>query len=206
MVAFGLTTTIERWTTITAQQLTAACKCINCLAVALETQDSEIRCLRAHAGNVNMPHDYKLNCRHVDTPIPSQQGGSVLPKWIKVLGSREVIAQAEEDVDKAEYMVPLNLPTDYSHRELNTMPYWCEELLQSTGTPFFALAMVVRSLDLTASAEIKWYQCHHQQQSQLKADRHAIITEIKHEDEELTTICHCLEEWHLHEWVAHLQH
>jgi hypothetical protein len=61
-----------------------------------------------------MPHNYKLNNRQIDTPIPSQQGGSMLLRWIKILRSGEVVAQAGEEADKAEYMVPLYLPTDYS--------------------------------------------------------------------------------------------
>jgi hypothetical protein len=109
-----------------------------------------------------MLHDYELNCRQIDTPIPSQQGGSVITKWIKILGSGEVVARAGEDPDELEYVVPLYLPTDYSCGELDTMLYWCEELLQSTGAPFFTLAMVVRGLDLTASAEVEQYQHHHQ--------------------------------------------
>jgi hypothetical protein len=113
-VAFGLAATVERRTNIAAQQITEARNHINRLAAALETRDSEIRCLRARAGNVNMPHDYELNEGCVDAPIPSQQGGSVLPKWIKILGSREVVARAGEDADEAEYVVPLYLPADYS--------------------------------------------------------------------------------------------
>jgi hypothetical protein len=198
-VAFGLAATVERRTNIAAQQITEARNRINRLAAALETRDSEIRRLRAHAGNVNMPHDYELNEGHVDTPIPSQQGGSMLPKWIKILGSGEVVARAGEDADEAEYMVPLYLPTDYSQGDIDTMPYWCEELLQSTGTPFFALATAVRNLNLTASTEVERYQRHHQRRAQLEADRRAIIAEIEREDEELTTIRHCLEGWRLHE-------
>ena len=109
-----------------------------------------------------MPHNYELNNGCVDTLIPSQQGGSVVAKWIKVLGSGEVIVWAGEDADKAEYIVPLYLSIDYSQGNLNTMPYWCEELLQSIGAPFFALATTVHSLDLTTSAEVECYQCHHQ--------------------------------------------
>jgi hypothetical protein len=60
-----------------------------------------------------------------------------------------------EDADEAEYVVPLYLPTDYSRGDLDTMPYWCEELLQSTGTPFFALATMVCRLDLMALAEVE---------------------------------------------------
>jgi hypothetical protein len=146
-----------------------------------------------------MPHDYELNEGCVNTPIPSQQGGSVLPKWIKILGSGEVVARAGEDADEAEYVVPLYLPTDYSRGDIDTMPYWCEELLQSTGTPFFAMAMAVRNIDLTASTEVERYQRHHQRRAQLEADRHAIIAEIEREDEELTTIRHRLEGWRLHE-------
>jgi hypothetical protein len=205
-VAFGLASTVERRTAIAAQQLSAARERINRLAAALETRDTEIRRLRARAGNVNMPHDYELNDGRIDTPIPSQHGGSVLPRWIKILGSREVVAQAGEEADEAEYVVPLYLPTDYSRGELDTMPYWCEELLQSTGGPFFALATAVRALDLTASAEVERYQRHHQRRAQLEADRRAIIAEIDREDEELTTIRHRLEGWRLHERVAHLQH
>ena len=113
-MAFGLAATVERWTNIATQQLTEARNCINRLAAALETRDTEIRRLRAHTGNVNMPHDYELNEGRVDTPIPSQQGGSVLPKWVKILGSGEVVARAGEEADEAEYVVPLYLPTDYS--------------------------------------------------------------------------------------------
>jgi len=130
----------------------------------------------------------------------------VLPRWIKILGSREVVMRAGEEADEAEYVVPLYLPTNYSQGELDTMPYWCEELLQSTGTPFFALAMTVHALNLTASAEVERYQRHHQQCAQLKVDRHAIIAEIKQEDEELTSIHHHLKGWHLHRHIAHLQH
>jgi hypothetical protein len=122
------------------------------------------------------------------------------------LGSGEVVARAGEEADEAEYVVPLYLPTDYSRGELDTMPYWCKELLQSTGAPFFTLAMVVYRLDLMASAEVKWYQCHHQWHSQLEADRQAIITEIEWEDKELISIHHHLEGWQLHEQVTHLQH
>jgi hypothetical protein len=78
MVAYRLTATVERHTTITAQQLTAACTRINHLAGALETHDEEICHLQAQAGNANMPHDFKLNNGHIDTQIPSQQGGNML--------------------------------------------------------------------------------------------------------------------------------
>jgi hypothetical protein len=205
-MAFGLTHTVERRTTIATQQLTTTQEHINHLAAILETQDGEIQCLRVRAGNVDMPHDYKLNQGRIDTLIPSQEGGSILPKWIKILGSGEVVAWAGEDSDKAEYMVPLFLPTNYSHREVNTMPYWCEELLQSTWAPFFALATVVHRLNLTASMEVEQYQRHHQRCAQLEADRWAIIAEIEQEDKELINICHRLEGWHLHERVAHLQY
>jgi hypothetical protein len=46
-VAYGLTATVERRTTIAAQQLTAARTHINHLAGALETHDEEIRRLQA---------------------------------------------------------------------------------------------------------------------------------------------------------------
>jgi hypothetical protein len=161
-VAYGLAATVERCTTIAAQQLTAARTRINHLAGALETRDKEIRHLRARAGHVNMLHDFELNNGRVDTQIPSHQGGNVLAKWIKVLGSGEVIARAGEDPDEPEYVVPLHLATDYSPGDVNTMPYWCEELLQSNGAAFFALAMAVRAMDLTASAEVKRYHHHHE--------------------------------------------
>ena len=109
-----------------------------------------------------MPHNFELNNGHVDAQIPSQQGGNVLAKWIKVLGSGEVIAQAGEDPDEPEYVVPLHLSTDYSPGDVDTMPYWCEELLQSNGAPFFALATTVRALDLTASTEVERYHHHHE--------------------------------------------
>ena len=91
-VAYGLAATVEQRTTIAAQQLTAARTCINHLAGALETRDEEIHRLRARAGNANMPHDFELNNGRVDAQIPSQQGGNMLARWIKVLGSGEVIA------------------------------------------------------------------------------------------------------------------
>jgi hypothetical protein len=117
-----------------------------------------------------MPHDFELNNRHVDAQIPSQQGGNVLAKWIKVLGSGEVVTWAGEDPDEPEYVVPLHLTTDYSPGEVDTMPYWCEELLQSNGAAFFTLATMVRALDLTASAKVEHYHCHHEQRAQLEAD------------------------------------
>ena len=205
-MAYGLAATVERHTTIAAQQLTAARTCINHLAGALETRNEEIRHLRARAGHTNMPHDFELNNGCVDAQIPSQQGGNVLAKWIKVLGSGEVVARAGEDPDKPEYMIPLHLVTDYSPGDVDTMPYWCEELLQSNGAAFFALAMAVRAMDLTASAEVKRYHHHHERRAQLEADRRAIITEIEREDKELTSICHRLEGWQLYERVGHLQY
>jgi hypothetical protein len=122
-VAYGLVATVERCTTIAARTH------INHLAGALKTRDEEIHCLRARAGHANMPHNFKLNNGHVDAQIPLQQGGNVLAKWIKVLGSGEVIAPVGEDPNKPEYMVPLHLVTNYSPGDIDTMPYWCEELL-----------------------------------------------------------------------------
>ena len=197
---------MERRTTIAAQQLTTVCTRINHLAGALETHNEEIRHLRARVGNTNMPHNFELNNRCVDAQIPSQQGGNVLAKWIKVLRSGEVIVRAGEDPDEPEYVVLLHLSTDYSPGDVDTMPYWCEELLQSNGAPFFALAMTVHALDLTASTEVERYHRHHEQRAQLKADRRTIIAEIEREDEELTSIHHCLEGWRLHERVGHLQY
>ena len=194
-VAYGLTATVERRTTIATQQLTAARTHINHLAGALETRNEEIRHLRAQAGHANMPHDFELNNRHVDAQILSQQGGNVLAKWIKILGSGEVVARAGEDPNEPEYVVPLHLSTDYSPGDVDTMLYWCEELLQSNGAAFFTLATTVRALDLTASAEVERYHRHHERRAQLEADRRVIITEIEREDEELTSICHCLEGW-----------
>jgi hypothetical protein len=46
-VAYGLAATVERRTTIAAQQLTAAHTRINHLTGALETHDKEIRRLQA---------------------------------------------------------------------------------------------------------------------------------------------------------------
>ena len=152
-----------------------------------------------------MPHDFELNNGRIDAQIPLQQGGNVLAKWIKVLGSGEVVARAGEDPDEPEYVVPLHLATDYSPGDVDTMPYWCEELLQSNGAPFFALATTVRMLDLT-STKVKQYHSHHERRAQLKANRRTIISEIEREDEELTSICHRLEGWWLHEQVGHLQY
>jgi len=98
----------------------------------------------------------------------------------------------------------LFLSTDYSPREIDTMPYWYEELLQSNGAPFFALAMTVHVMDLTASAEVEHYHRHHKQHAQLKADRRTIIAEIKREDKQLTSIHYSLERWCLYEQVGHL--
>jgi len=162
-VAYGLVATVEQRTTITAQQLTAARTRINHLTGALETRNKEIHRLRARAGHTNMPHDFELNNGHVNAQIPSQQGGNVLAKWIKVLGSGEVITRVGEDPDEQEYVVPLHLATDYSPGDVDTMPYWCEELLQSNGAAFFALASTVRALDLTTSTEVEHYHCHHEQ-------------------------------------------
>jgi hypothetical protein len=39
-----------------------------------------------------MPHDFELNNGWIDTSIPSQKRGNVLARWIKVLGSGEVVA------------------------------------------------------------------------------------------------------------------
>jgi hypothetical protein len=93
-----------------------------------------------------------------------------LEKWVKMLGSGEIVAQAGEDPNEPEYVVLLFLSTDYSPGEINTMPYWCEELLQSNGAPFFTLATVVHAMDLTASIEVERYHCHHEQHAQLEAD------------------------------------
>jgi hypothetical protein len=128
-VAYGLAATVERCTTIAAQQLTAAHTRINHLVGALKTHNKEICHLRARAGHTNMPHNFKLNNRCVDAQIPLQQGGNVLAKWIKVLGSGEVVTRAGEDPDKPEYVVPLHLTTDYSPGDVDTMLYWCKELL-----------------------------------------------------------------------------
>jgi hypothetical protein len=198
-VAYGLAATVERRTTIAAQQLTAARTRINHLAGALETCNKEIRRLRARAGHANMPHNFELNNGRIDAQIPSQQGGNVLAKWIKVLGSGEVVARAGEDPNEPEYVVPLHLATNYSPGDVDTMPYWCEELLQSNRAAFFALATTVHALDLTASAKVERYHRHHERRAQLEADRHAIIVEIEREDEELTSIRHHLEGWQLHE-------
>jgi hypothetical protein len=117
-----------------------------------------------------MLHNFKLNNGCIDAQIPSQQGGNVLARWIKVLGSGEVIVRAGEDPNEPEYVVPLYLSTDYSPGDINTMPYWCKELLQSNGAPFFTLAMTVHALDLTTSAEVECYHCHHKHRAQLKAN------------------------------------
>jgi hypothetical protein len=76
-----------------------------------------------------MPHNFKLNNGCIDTQIPSQQGGNILARWIKILGSGKVVMRVGEDSDEPEYVVPLYLSTDYSPGDVNTMPYWCEELL-----------------------------------------------------------------------------
>ena len=117
-----------------------------------------------------MPHDFELNNGRIDAQIPSQQGGNVLAKWIKVLGSGEVITQAGEDPDEPEYVVPLHLSTDYSPGDVDTMLYWCKELLQSNRATFFALATTVHTLDLTASAKVEHYHHHHERQAQLEAN------------------------------------
>jgi hypothetical protein len=109
-----------------------------------------------------MPHDFELNNGRINAQIPSQQRGNVLARWIKILRSGEVIAWAGEDPDKPEYMVPLYLSTDYSPGDVDTMPYWCKELLQSNGASFFALAMMVHALDLTTSTEVERYHHHHE--------------------------------------------
>jgi hypothetical protein len=70
-----------------------------------------------------MPHDFELNNGRIDAQIPLQQGGNVLARWIKVLGSGEVVMRAGEDPDKPEYVVPLHLSTDYSPGDIDTMPY-----------------------------------------------------------------------------------
>ena len=105
-----------------------------------------------------------------------------------MLGSGEVLARAGEDPDKPEYVVSLFLTTDYSPEENDPMPYWCKELLQSKGAPFFTLATAVHSMDLTAFTKVKCYQCHHECRAQLEADRHAIIAKLNREDEELASI------------------
>jgi hypothetical protein len=161
-VAYGLAATVERRTTIATQQLTTAHTCIDQLMGALETCDDKICHLQARAGNINMPHNFELNNGCIDAQVPSQQGGNVLARWIKVLGSGEVIAWAGEDPNKSEYVVPLFLATDYSLGDIDTMPYWCEELLQCNGAPFFTLATAVHTMDLTASAEVERYHCHHE--------------------------------------------
>jgi hypothetical protein len=117
-----------------------------------------------------MPHKYKLNNRWINAHIPSQQGGNVLARWIKVMGSGEVVAWAGEDPDEPEYVVSLFLTADYSLDDIDTMPYWCEELLQSKGAAYFALATVVHAMDLTAFTKVKRYQHHHECCSQLKVD------------------------------------
>ena len=115
------------------------------------------------------------------------------------------MAQAGEDPNKPEYVVSLFLTADYSPNDINTMPYWCKEILQSKGVAYFALAAAVHAMDLTAFTEVEHYQCHHERQAQLKADRHTIIAEINQEDEELSGIWHCLKGWCLYEQVRHLQ-
>ena len=88
------------------------------------------------------------------------------------------MAQAGEDPDEPEYVVSLFLTVDYSPNDINTMPYWCEELLQSKGAAYFALAAVVHAMDLTAFTKVKHYQCHHEHRAQLEADHHAINAKI----------------------------
>jgi len=84
--------------------------------------------------------------------------------------SGEVLAQAGEDPNEPEYMVSLFLTADYSLNNIDTMPYWCEELLQSKGTAYFALAATVHVMDLTAFTKVECYQCYHKHCAQLKAD------------------------------------
>ena len=119
--------------------------------------------------------------------------------------SGEVLVQAGEDPNEPEYMVSLFLTADYSLNNIDTMPYWCEELLQSKGTAYFALAATVHVMDLTTFAKVECYQRYHKHCAQLKADQRAIITEIEQEDEELSEIWHRLEGWCLHEHIGHLQ-
>jgi len=90
-----------------------------------------------------MPHKYELNNRQIDAHVPSQQGGNISARWIKVIESGEVIMWAREDPDKLEYIVSLFLTVDYSPNDIDTMPYWCEELLQLKEAAYFALAAVV---------------------------------------------------------------
>jgi len=80
-----------------------------------------------------------------------------LAKRIKVIKSGEVLAQAGEDPNEPEYMVSLFLTADYSLDNIDTMPYWYEELLQSKGAAYFALAAAVHVMDLTAFTEVEHY-------------------------------------------------
>ena len=67
MVAYRLTATVKQCTIIAAQQLSAAHTYINQLAGAPKTCNNEICHLQARVGNVNMPYDFELNNRCIDT-------------------------------------------------------------------------------------------------------------------------------------------
>jgi len=86
-------------------------------------------------------------------------------------GGGEVVARAREHQDKAEYVVPLFLPSNYSHQPTNPMPIWFDELLQAKGGGYHTLAEVAHALDNpVVFAEVERYHCHHKGCAELEAN------------------------------------
>jgi hypothetical protein len=65
-------------------------------------------------GNVDMPATFKQNGRQVDIQVSSQSGKTVIARWIRIMGNREVVVRAGESQDKLEYIVSLYLKSKYS--------------------------------------------------------------------------------------------
>ena len=153
-----------------------------------------------------MPPTYERNNRHVDVWVPSIKGGDVVIWWIHIARGEEVVARAGEHQNKAEYMVPLFLSSDYSCQPTDPMPIWFNKLLQAKGRGYHTLAEAACVLDNPATfAEVECYHCHHKQYAELKADQCAIIAKLDTEDKHLSSICHCMEAWGLHSHLAHLE-
>jgi hypothetical protein len=158
--AYGLATTVRKWTAQYTQKVTKAEQKIKQLEQINQQWAQDNQQLRAQLGLLSVPNSFKHNKGQVTTAVPIGGGRMMVLEWIRSVGNGQVELLAGWEPGEPTYVAELFLWPNYTENTIiKTAAPWFLTILTSRDGGFHTLIKEARWLNnLAAIAEIYCYQ------------------------------------------------
>ena len=107
------------------------------------------------------PKGYVANTKLSSFTIPVREGHSVPAKWVKQLDDGQVTGYGESNGEgDLPYVIEIYAEPSYSSTDLpEVFPHWLSKTLQGTGTHYYILQEVVKSIgNWGLYTKVVWYR------------------------------------------------